>query len=151
MDKKELFKNVEGKLFNYKNIYNEIKALELEIEDVKNEYRGCQSVIYTDKVCGSSTKSSSVENEVLIKERKIGYLEYTKRKKEIESKKITNALETLDEQEKEFFNYFYIPERKPSFVSISQKMYIDRSQCYRVREKVVGKFTKMIYPNYEIS
>jgi len=95
VDKKELFKNVEGKLFNYKNIYNEIKALELEIEDVRNEYIGCQSVIYTDKVCGSSTKSSSVENEVLIKERKIGYLEYTKRKKEIESEKITNAFETF--------------------------------------------------------
>ncbi|GAA0240256.1 hypothetical protein [Metaclostridioides mangenotii] len=150
MDRKELFKSIEGKLFSYKNIDNEIKALELEIEDVKNEYRGCKSIVYEEKVNNSLAKSSSIENEVIAKERKIEHLEYTMRKKEIERKKISNALETLDKQENEFFEYFYLPERKPSFVSISQRMFIDRSQCYRVRDKVVDKFAKMIYPDYEI-
>ena len=49
MNKKELFKKVEGRLHNYKNLELQIKNLELDIEQEKNEYRGCGSISYDEK------------------------------------------------------------------------------------------------------
>ena len=71
----------------------------------------------------------------------------TKLEKEIEKKKIENALTCLDIIETDFFNLFYNTMNKNNMNYISMKMHIDRSHCYRMREKIVYKIMSMLYPS----
>ncbi|MDU2198035.1 MAG: hypothetical protein E7E21_06425 [Peptostreptococcaceae bacterium] len=145
-DKKELFKKVEGRLHNYKNLEVQIRNLELDIEREKNDYRGCGAIGYDEKTGVTYNISRTVENEVIAKEKRIGNLMQTKLEKEIEKKKIENALTTLDSRETDLFNLLYNSRSKNNMNYISIKMHMDRSHCYRLRERVVYKVMSILYP-----
>lgn len=145
-DKKELFKKVEGRLHNYKNLEVQIRNLELDIEREKNDYRGCGAIGYDEKTGVTYNISRTVENEVIAKEKRIGKLMQTKLEKEIEKKKIENALTTLDSRETDLFNLLYNSRSKNNMNYISIKMHMDRSHCYRLRERVVYKVMSILYP-----
>lgn len=145
-DKKELFKKVEGRLHNYKNLEIQIKNLELDIEKEKNDYRGCGAIGYDEKTGVTYNISRTVENEVIAKEKRIGKLMQAKLEKEIEKKKIENALTTLDSRETDLFNLFYNSRSKNNMNYISIKMHMDRSHCYRLRETIVYKVMSILYP-----
>ena len=70
----------------------------------------------------------------------------TKLEKEIEKKKIENALTTLDSRETDLFNLLYNSRSKNNMNYISIKMHMDRSHCYRLRERVVYKVMSILYP-----
>ena len=145
-DKKELFKKVEGRLHNYKNLEIQIRNLELDIEKEKNDYRGCGAIGYDEKTGVTYNISRTVENEVIAKEKRIGKLMQTKLEKEIEKKKIENALTTLDSRETDLFNLLYNSRSKNNMNYISIKLHIDRSHCYRMRETIVYKVMSILYP-----
>ena len=145
-DKKELFKKVEGRLHNYKNLDVQIRNLELEIEKEKNDYRGCGAISYDERTGVTYSISRTVENEVIAKEKRIGKLMQTKLEKEIEKKKIENALTTLDSRETDLFNLLYNSRSKNNMNYISIKLHMDRSHCYRMRETIVYKVMSILYP-----
>lgn len=146
-DKKELFKKVEGRLHNYKNLEVQIRNLELDIEREKNDYKGCGAIGYDEKTGVTYNISRTVENEVIAKEKRIGKLMQTKLEKEIEKKKIENALTTLDSRETDLFNLLYNSRSKNNMNYISIKLHIDRSHCYRMRETIVYKVMSILYPD----
>ncbi len=146
-DKKELFKKVEGRLHNYKNLEAQIRNLELEIEREKNDYRGCGAISYDERTGVTYNISRTVENEVIAKEKRIGKLMQTKLEKEIEKKKIENALTTLDSRETDLFNLLYNSRSKNNMKYISIKLHMDRSHCYRMRETIVYKVMSILYPD----
>ena len=148
MDKKELFKKVEARLHNYKNLSIQVKNLELDIESIQNDYRGCGAIRYDERSGVTYSISRSVEDEVIAKERRIGKLKKSKIEKEIEMKKIENALTCLDIIETDFFNLFYNSRRKNTMQYISIKMKLDRSYLYKFRENIVYKLMGMLYPDY---
>lgn len=43
-DKKKLFRETEARLHNYKYLEIQINSLELDIEQIKNDYRGCGAI-----------------------------------------------------------------------------------------------------------
>ena len=146
-DKKELFKKVEGRLHNYKNLEAQIRNLDLDIEKEKNDYRGCGAISYDERTGVTYNISRTVENEVIAKEKRIGKLMQTKLEKEIEKKKIENALTTLDSRETDLFNLLYNSISKNNMNYISIKMHMDRSHCYRMRETIVYKVMSILYPD----
>lgn len=146
-DKKKLFRETEARLHNYKYLEIQINSLELDIEKIKNDYRGCGAISYDERTGVTYNINRSVENEVIAKEKKVGKLMQTKLEKEIEKKKIENALTCLDIIETDFFNLFYNTMNKNNMNYISMKMHIDRSHCYRMREKIVYKIMSMLYPS----
>ena len=95
IDKKKLFRETEGRLHNYKYLEIQIKSLELDIEQIKNDYRGCGAISYEEKTGVTYNINRTVENEVIAKEKRIGMLMQAKLEKEIEKKKIENALTCL--------------------------------------------------------
>lgn len=149
MDRKELFKSVEGRLHNYKYLDIQIKNLELDIEKEKNDYRGCGAISYDERTGVTYNISRSVENEVIAKEKKIAKLTKAKVDKEIEKRKIENALTCLDIIETDFFNLFYNSRSKNNMKYISIKMHMDRSYLYTFREKIVYKIMGMLHPTYD--
>ncbi|GIM32731.1 hypothetical protein [Paraclostridium bifermentans] len=149
MDKKELFKKVEGKLHNYKYLEMQINNIELDIKKEKMEYRGCGAISYDERSGVTYNISRSVENEVISKEKRVSKLLQSKLEKEIEKQKIENALSCLDANETNFFELFYNSKSKNNMKYISMKLHMDRSHCYTVRERVVYKIMGMLYPTYE--
>lgn len=149
MDKKELFKKVEGKLHNYKYLEMQINNIELDIKKEKIEYRGCGAISYDERSGVTYNISRSVENEVIAKEKRISKLMQNKLEKEIEKQKIENALSCLDANETNFFELFYNSKSKNNMKYISMKLHMDRSHCYTVRERLVYKIMGMLYPTYE--
>ena len=66
MDKnKELFKKVEARLHNYKYLQIQIDNLELDIEEIKNDYRGCGSISYDERTGSTYNISRTIENEII--------------------------------------------------------------------------------------
>ncbi|GAA0103292.1 hypothetical protein UT300012_40090 [Paraclostridium bifermentans] len=149
MDKKELFKKVEGKLHNYKYLEMQINNIELDIKKEKMEYRGCGAISYDERSGVTYNISRSVENEVIAKEKRISKLMQNKLEKEIKKQKIENALSCLDANETNFFELFYNSKSKNNMKYISMKLHMDRSHCYTVRERLVYKIMGMLYPTYE--
>lgn len=147
-DKKKLFREAEYRLHNYKYLEIQIKNLGLDIEREKNEYRGCGAISYDERTGVTYNINRSVENEVIAKEKRIGKLMQAKLEKEIEKKKIENALTCLDIIETDFFNLFYNSKSKNNMKYISIKMHIDRSYLYKLRENVVYKIIGMLQPDY---
>ena len=148
IDKKKLFRETEARLHNYKYLEIQIKSLELDIEREKNEYRGCGAISYDERTGVTYNINKSVENEVIAKEKKVGKLIQLKLEKEIEKKKIENALTCLDIIETDFFNLFYNSKSKNNMKYISIKMHMDRSYLYKLRENVVYKIIGMLQPDY---
>lgn len=146
IDKKQLFRETEARLHNYKYLQIQINNLELDIEKEKNDYRGCGAISYDERTGATYSINRSVENEVITKEKRISKLIKLKEDKEMEKKKIENSLTCLDIIETDFFNLFYKSINKNNMNYISMKMHIDRSHCYRMREKVVYKIMSMLYP-----
>ncbi|WP_195938713.1 hypothetical protein [Romboutsia sp. 1001713B170131_170501_G6] len=149
MDKKKLFREVEGRLHNYKYLEMQINNLELDIEQEKNEYRGCGAISYDERTGVTYNISRSVENEVIAKEKRLEKLMQAKLEKKIEKQKIENALTCLDQNETNFFNLFYNSKSKNNMKYISIKLHMDRSHCYTVRERIVYKMMGMLYPTYD--
>lgn len=143
---KELFKKVEGRLYNYKNLDIEIKSIELEIENVKNEFLGFGSIGYGERSCETYNINKTVENEVIKREKELARLNQLKVRKEIEKKKIENALTSLDEFETTFFYLLYCGKFRATIPNVSMKLHIDRSHGYRTRDRIVGKMINMLYP-----
>lgn len=148
IDKKKLFRETEARLHNYKYLEIQINSLELDIEREKNDYRGCGAISYDERSGVTYNINRSVENEVIAKEKKVGKLMQTKLEKEIEKKKIENALTCLDIIETDFFNLFYNSKSKNNMKYISIKMHMDRSYLYKLRENIVYKIIGMLQPDY---
>ena len=148
IDKKQLFRETEARLHNYKDLDIQINNLDLDIEIEKNNYRGCGAISYDERTGITYSINRSVENEVIAKEKKIGKLIQLKLEKEIEKKKIENSLTCLDIIETDFFNLFYNSRNKNNMKYISIKMHMDRSYLYTLREKMVYKLMGMLYPDY---
>ena len=144
----ELFRKTEGKLFDYKNIKNEIEAIELEIENIKNDYRGCGAISYEERTGPTYNISRSVENEVIKKEERINYLQYVKKKKEIKMKKIEIAINNFNIEQKELFKLLYMSDKKkvPRY-EILEAMHISKTTYYELRESLVRSAISSMYPD----
>lgn len=149
MDKKVLFKKVEARLHGYKYLQIQIDNLELEIKRIENDYSGYRAIGYEEKTGATHSISRTIENEIIEKEKKLSKLTQAKVYKEIEKKKIENALTCLDIIETNFFNLFYNSKSKNNMKYISMKMHMDRSYLYTFREKIVYKIIGMLYPTYD--
>lgn len=145
---KELFRKTEGKLFGYKNIENDIEAIEIEIENIKNDYIGCGAISYEEKTGPTYNISRVVENEVIKKEQRINYLEYRKKQKEIEKRKIDIAINNFTLEQKELFEVLYMSNKKkvPRY-EILDKMHISKNTYYELRESLVGSAISSINPD----
>ena len=112
MNEDNLYKKTDGVLFNYKSIKAEIFNLQLDIEELEEERDGMKGISYEEKSSPTHKFNSSVENEVIKREREINRLLKEKRSKERLITKIDNALDTLESEEKEIIRLRCF-ERKP--------------------------------------
>lgn len=150
MDKKNL-RAIEGMLNGYTSLVNEIKNISLDIEELKNDYRGCGSIEYSEKTGKTYKFNSGVENEIINREKKIENLEKLKRGKEIQVERVNNALEVLSENELKVIKFKYFDERKKSWTKVSYKMDMCEAWCRQLKDRAIKKMAVIIFVSEETS
>lgn len=146
MDKdknQNLYKKTDGVLFNYRTIKAEIDNLELEIEEIKSEIDGVKSIGYEEKTGTTNAFSSSVENEVLKKEKLINKLLKEKASKERLINKVDNALNVLDEEERKIIKLRCFDRMNWNKVGVLTNR--DGDYCGRIKRKAVNKLSELVW------
>lgn len=143
---KELFKKTESILYNYSMLKAEINNLELEIEEIENEYEGLGAISYEERSGATNKISDSVANEIIFKEKQTYKLNKTKRSKEILLNKINNALEALNENERKVVHYRYL-NGKRTWMQVGEILSMDSNYCCNtLRVNIINKLSQMIFP-----
>ena len=143
---KELFKKTESILYNYSMLKAEINNLELEIEEIENEYAGIGAISYEERSSATNKISDSVASEIIFKEKEVYRLNKTKRSKEILLSKIDNALEALDENERKVVHYRYL-NGKRTWMQVGEILSMDSNYCCNtLRVNIINKLSQMIFP-----
>lgn len=148
MTKKDLYKVVEARLHNYKNLDIEINRIKLDIESYKAEFIGCKAIEYSDDVITHRNSfNSTTENEVITREKELDIMQRDLKKKEIEKLRIENALTCLDSTEEQLFKLYFNDKSKNTMSYITKKLhYSERKSTYDLKDRLVYKMMDMLYP-----
>lgn len=145
MINKNEFRKTEAFLYNYSNLEMEITSIELELESFKNDYKGCGSIGYDDVSC-SNNFNSTVENEVVDREKKIKKLEASLQNRKIVKKKIDTVIRNLNEYEKKMVELRYINIDKKTWEEIARALRFSVGHCKnKLRKRVLEKFQKILF------
>lgn len=145
------FKKMEKALYGYRQLNTAITNLDIEIERVKNDIT-LQAISYEDKGSPTNAFSSSVENEVIRREKfvdpEIYRLQRIKADKEALKAKIYNALKDLDELEYKLVELRYLDKSKGkrSWISIGMELNFTAKYCQEIRNKIINNLAEIVFP-----
>ncbi|GAA0861737.1 hypothetical protein [Paraclostridium tenue] len=143
----DLFSKVEGMFYHYENLKKEITYLDEEIEFIEQDYLGCGSIEYSERVQTSTNISSAIEREIIQKQKQIEFLEKEKRKKERDLKRIERAKSNFSREEEEMFKIRYLLKIKDWKV-YGDKMNVGKDTYYSIRDNMIYKSMSAMYPFY---
>lgn len=143
----DLFVKVEGMFYHYENLKKEIAYIDEEIEFIEQDYLGCGSIEYSERVQTSTNISSSIEREIIQKQKQIEFLEKEKRKKERDLKRIERAKANFNREEEEMFKIRYLLKIKDWKV-YGDKMNVGKDTYYSIRDNMIYKSMSTMYPFY---
>lgn len=143
----DLFVKVEGMFYHYENLKKEITYIDEEIEFIEQDYLGCGSIEYSERVQTSTNISSSIEREIIQKQKQIEFLEKEKRKKERDLKRIERAKANFNREEEEMFKIRYLLKIKDWKV-YGDKMSVGKDTYYSIRDNMIYKSISTMYPYY---
>ncbi|MCB2308838.1 RNA polymerase subunit sigma [Clostridium estertheticum] len=135
-----LYKATEYYLYNYKTMKAEVKNIDLEIDQM--EYMGCAGVSYEEKSAPTNQFNSSVENEVIIREKRIASLEQSKRDTLIKINKIDNALETLEPRDLDIIKLRYFDKLNNRIIAI--RLELSEEWICTLKALAVNKLSTLI-------
>lgn len=143
------YKRTEKWLYEYRNIDSVLRLYSLQIEAIKNDIRGCGAIEYDgDKLSNSYNISKTVENEVILREKKIEELESKKRVLEIHKEKLDIAINNFNHEQTEIFKYVYL-KVKPEWTvrRIVRELAISQSTFYRIKKELVHSAINSMNPD----
>ena len=135
-----LYKATEYYLYNYKTMKAEVKNIDLEIEQM--EYVGCSGISYEEKSAPTNSFTSSVENEVISREKRIVSLNHSKRDTVMKINKIDNALETLVPRNLEIIKLRYFDNLNNRAIGI--KLELTEEWICTLKAIVINKLSTLI-------
>ncbi|HBF0730300.1 TPA: RNA polymerase subunit sigma [Clostridioides difficile] len=142
--KDNLFSSAEGKLYNYKKIKAEIEKIDIDIQMIKNDYRGCSGVEIKEKTGKTYDIKSIVEIETEEKEKRIALKEKEKKHKELIIEKIDNAMKILSEEEKKIVQYKYFSNSKTPWEYVGRMTGFSTSRCKQMRVEIINKIKGLL-------
>jgi DNA-directed RNA polymerase sigma subunit (sigma70/sigma32) len=145
------FKKMEKTLYDYRRLNTAITNLDIEIERIKNDIT-LQGISYEDKGSPTNAFSSSVENEVIRREKyvadEINRLQRLKADKVALNAKIYNALKDLDPLEHKLVELRYLERNKEkrSWISIGIELNFTAKYCQEIRNKIINNLAEIVFP-----
>lgn len=146
-EKDKLFSDTEGKLYAYNSMKIELNAYKIDLEYLKEMYKGCKAISYENERTGETYNiNNSVENEVIEKEKEIEGLEFKISRQERQIKKIENALNLLNPKEKRLVECRYFSNRSiaPSWIDIAEEIGFSEKKCRMMRNDIIEKIKKFV-------
>ena len=138
-EKKDIFKQAEKILYDYKYLDPKIKTIELKIKQIENNST-LSSIDYSkEKLSKTNAFSSEVEDEVIRREEKITKLEKEKNDLIYRKNIIDTFIDTLIEDYKQLVRYRYFNNPKLSWKEISLNMNVSVDTCIRFRRDIIRK------------
>lgn len=150
MSNEKVYRLVEYKLHEYKNMAFYIENLnrQIEIEEATIN-TGLSGVSYdSPRLSKSYNISSSIENEIIKKEGRIERLKLTKRKIEVDMINIENSLRVLDQREMQLFELYYNSRKHINIDGVAMEMFLDRATVYNIKKLMIQKITNQLYPEF---
>ena len=138
-EKKDIFKQAEKILYDYKYLEPKIKTIELKIKQIENNST-LNSIDYSkEKLSKTNAFSSEVEDEVIRREEKIAKLKKEKNDLIYRKNIIDTFIDTLIEDYKQLVRYRYFNNPKLSWKEISLNMNVSVDTCIRFRRDIIRK------------
>ncbi|CEP92098.1 RNA polymerase sigma factor [[Clostridium] sordellii] len=140
------FKEAEGKLFKYNLTKAEMNCLKLDIEKIEMnyEYNGLVSIGFEERTGKTNSISKPTEKEVIQKDKVIREKYKVMKEKEIEIKKIENALTILNDEELDLVNRRYFSNKNVGWTYISKMMSMSESKCKQMRVEIIDKIKGLL-------
>lgn len=136
-------KHIANKIKIYKELKADIVYIDLEIEDLEDNFLGVQAQPSGEKTGSTNKFSSVVENQFEKYQEEREKLEREKKHKEREIRKIDNALSVLTKEEKEIINEIYIEHKKYKPLEIKyDRTYQRIKQMEIIALKKMGRYLK---------
>lgn len=148
-----LFKKTEKILYDYKNIDLKIKNIDLYIDRLINDVN-VAGVSYEERTGPTNAFNSSVENEVIRRDEQIN--EELNRLKQVKKdlitlkELVTNAIESLDQEDYKLVDLRYFQKNKKTWIEIGMSLGVDKDTCCREKNRIINELTKYIYPSESI-
>ena len=148
MENEKIYKLVECKLHDYKNMPYYIENLTRQIEVTESEINtGISGVSYdSPRLSKSYNICSVIENEIIKKEGRIEKLKQTKKKIEADMLNIENSLNVLNQREMQLFELYYNSRKHVNIDGVAIQMYLDRATVYNIKKVMIQKITNQLYP-----
>ncbi|AYE35299.1 sigma factor-like helix-turn-helix DNA-binding protein [Clostridium septicum] len=141
-----LYKKTEAMLYNFNKTKAEIRNIELDLELLKSQYEGVGAIVYEERTGSTNKFNSSVENEVVIREKRIKKLENMKKLKEVEIMKIENSLTDLTNREKNLIQMRYF--NKENNRMIAAKLDLTEEYVSELKRIIVNKISNILFLNF---
>ena len=138
-EKKDIFKQAEKILYDYKYLEPKIKTIELKIKQIENNST-LSSIDYSKEKLSKTNKfSSEVEDEIIRREKEINRLQQEKNNLSYRKEIIDTFVDTLVEDYKQLVRYRYFNNPKLSWKEISLNMNVSVDTCIRFRRDIIRK------------
>lgn len=145
---KNIFRKTEATLYGYNELVSKIKCLELEIDDIENSYSGCGAIGYEEKTGSTNKFNSSVENEIIEKERIINNLKRDLYSKKILKEKIDSTIERMNDSERKLVELRYTNRNTLSWDQVGYILGFNPDYCrQKLRRKIINKISDTIFVN----
>ena len=150
---KNLFRKTEAILYDYNNLTLKIDLLKAEIKDIEETYQGCGSISYEERTQATNKFNSSVENEILEKEKLLKINKIDLNNKVTLKRRIDSAVQGLKDEERKLVELRYINKRQLSWNQIAFVLKYSQEYCRKdLRKKAINKIGDTIFYNpYEQS
>lgn len=142
---KEEVKEVEQLLKNYNDMVSIIELKELEIKDLEETYCGCGAISYSERSGQTYKFNSSVENEVVEREKKINKLKLELKESNNMKRKIERAVESLNGVDRKVIELRYINKRRLSWKQIASVVNYCEEHCRkRIKTRAIAQMIQYI-------
>lgn len=139
-----VFKRTEYNLYNYKSLEIKIKNIDIDLEELEDDI-SLKSVGYEERTGPTNAFSSSVENEVVKRDKLRNQLLLEKKKCIRLQNKIKNALETLTKEERQLIDLRYMGKEKLTWIQIGLILGRDKDNCMKLRNRIISKVTDYLF------
>lgn len=145
---KKIFKKTEDILKDYQQLDAEIKCLELEINNIKNNYEGCGAIGYEERTQSTNKFNSSVENEIINKEKEIARLTILLNDKKTLKEQIDTTMENMLETERKLIKLKYLNTDELSWRQVACMLGFDKDHIRKkIRVNAINKLAVTIFIN----
>lgn len=145
---KKTFEKTEYILYNYKKIVSDIEMLREEIKDLEDEYNGCGAIGYDERTQATNKFNSSVEDEVMERDREIKRLKRELNNKKKIIRRVNSAVSNLKETQRKLIELRYFSNYTESWGNIGRILNFNPDYCrLEFRETIINIIGDTVFKN----